>query len=174
MDLFRQPPSISKPFVCLACRARFRFKAHAVNHRRQTPSLSCRLQGFMCDDDQTVPAIPVFSHPAAQNQQEEAVPQRNIVIQGVEPEIRVMENKNVEGDNEILPFGEEINLNEQAVKKQNLSRKGMMKCTPHKISSCLKRMEQILQSNEKLSKRAIAAKVAEEYSTAWRNCYRWK
>ena len=35
IDLFRQPKVINKPYKWKNCSQRFRFKAHAVNHRRQ-------------------------------------------------------------------------------------------------------------------------------------------
>ena len=96
------------------------------------------------------------------------------MIEEYEPQIDEKDDNNVSDSDEILPFNVEIESSELAVKKENLSRKGCIKNTPYEISSCLKRMNELLESNEKLSKRSVAAEVAKEFSTAWRNCYRWK
>ena len=46
LELFNQPKKNSKPYMCLACRERFRLKAHAANHKRQAASMLCRARGF--------------------------------------------------------------------------------------------------------------------------------
>ena len=50
IDLFKQPKVIHKPYKCKHCYQRFRFKAHAVNHRRQTTNARCRDMGFSIED----------------------------------------------------------------------------------------------------------------------------
>ena len=56
IDLFNQAPVISKPFRCKQCRKRFRLKAHAVNHQRQSTNARCREKGF--ENVDAVPSSP--------------------------------------------------------------------------------------------------------------------
>ena len=67
LALFRQPVAVPKPYVCRACRTRFRFKAHAANHKRQSSSIVCREKGLEHEEQLPAARIQVPSEPISDN-----------------------------------------------------------------------------------------------------------
>ena len=72
----------------------------------------------------------------------------------------------------VITFGEnEVKGNEE-VRRKRTSQNGCMKASPMKIIRCLKRMEEVANTQKQLSQRSIAKLVAEKYATIPRNCFR--
>ena len=65
---------------------------------------------------------------------------------------------------DVIPFGDKDEEVNRVVNNMSMCRKGCIKASPYKISMCLRRMEE-LEKVQGLSQRAIATKVASEFST---------
>ena len=183
---FRQPAPVHKPWMCNSCRRRFKIKAHAANHQRQSCSVSCRSMGFSfvssqameSDNKESIVDDLVENNEVAGDNtgaQDSDAHQLGNSDCELDMESYTDDESNLaQEEHAIFPFGDDVDEMEQDVKKDNLSRKGSMKATPYKIDRCIRRMEDLSTTDESLSQRAIAVQVAREYSTHWRNCYRWK
>ena len=185
LSQFNQAKPIIKPWKCCSCNRRFKQKAHAVNHQRQTSSLSCRAMGFCLADEPTAdPESIEVVEPiqdrvdVVRDEVEESVLSADSMerIMSGEDRIDFVDNEGHIAGTELpdVQCGLEDEKLGLFMKEQRMSRKGTMKSTPFKISRCLRRMEELARQDDSLSQRSLSTKVAEEFSTNWRNCYRWR
>ena len=183
MSYFKQPAPLVRPWKCRNSRKGFTLKAHAANHKKQSSSQGCRAMGFEHVVRSPSPVEREISPPIEHKFPEPVTAEESGVAEGSGQNPHEMENEDNADDNngsnypeqsgEILQFGDEDDTGDVDEKKRRLSRKGCMKATPMKIAKCLRRMQELKEENPTMSQRTIAAKVAFEYSTLWRNCYRW-
>ena len=173
MSLFVQAKSPNKPYKCRSCSKRFTMKAHAANHKKQSSSASCRRMGFihvgMLENS--------FISPRDVQQDSQIQGEVNEMEELEFEELKIQNEPGVEFNedqvDEVLQIGDELESVVDALKQERLTRKGCMKATPFKIACCLRRMITLREEDSTMSNRAISVKVASEFSTKWRNCYRW-
>ena len=168
LSIFNQAEQVSKPWECNSCRKRFLLKAHAANHQRQSNSSQCRTRGF-CRVELAVITDEEEEETKSLNKTE--LNEEMAASSNVENAAERVDREQAAVD---IPFGPDDEEPVIQVKKDRMSRRGMVKSTPYKISKVLRRMEELADSDSKLSNRAIAATVGVEFSTHWRNCYRWR
>ena len=185
LSYFKQEPSIVKPWKCRNSAKAFTQRAHAANHQKQTKSLACRAMGFEHVERRSASQVrvtpPPLEHKYAEpvTMEECGFEESKDLVENLQDVLPLEEPdetgrlSNHESSDDVLQFGSDVDFVDIDDKKQRLSRKGSMKATPLKIARCLRRMIALTESDDTLSQRTIAAKVAVEYSTYWRNCYRW-
>ena len=179
MSLFGSPPTVVKPWRCNGCLHRFKFKAHASNHRRQTTSLHCKQRGF----EKVVPPAPQRRNLFAQqvrNQEDEekgmSEPEiENLSIEEImliDADAAIEESYQEELKSEVkeeadLQYEEaEAELKNEGSENGGGSRKGTQHTKPYKISMVIKKVTTLLADDESLSKKQACRLAAEEYSTS--------
>ena len=148
-------------------------KAHAANHQKQTSNPRCRKSGYGIVEQSNHDNLDAPPMERVMEEDEEEIPEEKM------HEVPSTRNTSDEEPNErvddiLLPFGNDINVIEESLVKDRQSRSGSMRSSAKKISQCLKRMDELHISSPSMSQRTIATRVAREFSTFPRNCYRWK
>ena len=166
LSLFKQAEQVVKPWECNTFKKRFLMKANAANHHRQASSAQCRTRGFC-----RVSIAPVTDEEEIEENKSSHSELKEVNDVSVNIE-ECDEGINRERESIELPFGPDDEKPEIEAKKVRMSRRGIIKSTPYKISQVLRRMEELAQNDSTHSNRVIASKVGEEFSTHWRNCYR--
>ena len=186
MSIFGSPPTVVKPWRCNGCLRRFKFKAHATNHRRQTTSLHCKQRGF----EKVVPPASqirnLFDRQVRNQQDEElSMSEPEIENQSVEDimlidaEAAIEESyqeelkseANEEADLEYKEAEAELN-NEDSVNGSS-SKRGNQHAKPYKISMVIQKVTTLLADDESLSKKQACRMAAEEYHTSVSSVWRW-
>ena len=75
IHVFRKSVSISEPYKCLNCKGRFRLKAHAANHRKQSSKRRCREMGFVVVEQSGNENLSAYPALALPEQEDEDVPE---------------------------------------------------------------------------------------------------
>lgn len=182
---FAQAKEVHKPWKCLGCVRRFKLKAHAANHVRQSKHVSCQRLGFENTDKKQSAERSNFSFNSDAEEEKEIV--------SVEESVHALElgePVDMKDDSEVYDSmisgagvnGDDIEEKSQSeekepeiVRRPRKSSQGKQHGRPYKISMVINRMEALLKSDRSISKKQACRVVSKEFgstvSTVWRWCF---